>query len=115
MSIIIHRFVFDWDNGWDEFVCNKAKNATVLHSRGFFNHNESNLKDDCSFVFTKANVIVGLFPANLYLRGEQLILHSYLRSTYGGLVYSDDSGMIDLLEMLDQLIEKAGGLGVSEI
>jgi len=104
MSIRVERYSNEHEDEWDKFIELKAKNATFLHSRRFYNHNEANKSDDCSLLFYKNNSLIALFPANLYNNKEHKILHSYLRATYGGIVIGDINtpDIISIVELITQ-------------
>ena len=104
----------DWAQAWDNFLP-KALNSTFLHSRAFYKHNAQNALDDASFLFLKKGKIIGLLPAILYSKNEQKILHSHLRSTYGGFVVNADVGVAEAVEMVDLLLEEAKKLQINEI
>jgi hypothetical protein len=114
-DIQLVKFSEELTESWDSFVEQKAKNATFLHTRKFFNHNPLNSGDDSSFVFMKKNSILAVFPANIYERDGKKILHSYLRSTYGGIIYSNDCSTADLNNAILLLIEQAKMEGIAEI
>src|SRR6185295_7074701 len=56
-----------------------------------------------------------VLPANLYNNEEGLVLHSYLRATYGGFVVSEEVGTMEALEIIDLVVQRARQLGVKEI
>lgn len=115
MSIRLVRYSKEHEQYWDDFLIEKSINSTFLHSRKFYNHNELNEKDDCSFLFYDNNRLIALFPANLYDKEGNKILHSYLRSTYGGLIIEDDTTTPDVIEILQLIEAEAKLLGVAEI
>jgi len=99
---------------WDAFVEN-AVNSTFLHTRGFYNHNSENLKDDCSFMFYDDNELIAVLPANIYDKSNMRILHSYLRSTYGGVIMKQGVKTTDIIQCLQLLDDEAKHLQVNEI
>ncbi len=115
MSLTLTKYSSDYEQVWDDFLIEKSINSTFLHSRKFYKHNELNDKDDCSFLLYDGNKLIALFPANLYEKNEIKILHSYLRSTYGGLVICDETTTLDLIDILTLLEDEAKLLGVDEI
>lgn len=114
MSISIKIYNKSDETNWDDFV-SEAKNATFLHSRKFFKHNKLNEQDDCSLMFYKEKELIAVFPANLYSKDNKNILNSYLRSTYGGLIYSDKTSMMDLITIVQLLIQYAKENNIQEI
>lgn len=100
---------------WDAFIENNKRNATFLHSRKFFKHNLSNSLDDASLMFYKKNKLAAVLPAALYSKDEHLIFHSHPRSTYGGFVISNDTGVEDAMEMVANTIEYAKNNKINEL
>lgn len=109
------RFRDDLEEVWDEFVYTKAKNATFLHSRKFYNHNDLNKTDDCSLLFFKKNKIIALFPAILSEADNNKVLYSHQRSTYGGFVFSNDISIADLDLIITLLIDYAKAESIKQI
>ena len=114
MNIEIVRYGTGMASQWDEFI-ESSLNGTFLHSRAFFDHNPLNLKDDNSFVFLKNNKIIGLLPANKYVKDGKTVLNSFLRSTYGGFVVGDDAGVVDMINMVELLKMDARENNIDEI
>jgi hypothetical protein len=115
MELKIEIYREDHRQEWEQFVFNKAINATFLHSRAFYDHNASNATDDRSIVFLKGNKIIALFPANLLQREGKNVLHSYLRATYGGIIISDEVSIAELEEMVSLLVQFARNENIHEI
>jgi hypothetical protein len=114
MRIEIVRYHHHLQSEWDGLVASSL-NGTFLHTRPFFDHNVLNEPQDCSFLFYKKNKVVAVIPCLLYTRDGKLILHSYLRATYGGFVVNAQVGVADALEMVQLLIEEARKLEVAEL
>lgn len=114
MKVEIVRYTEEHANAWNELV-SKSINGTFLHSRSFFDHNPLNKQDDCSFLYYKKNKVAGVIPCNLYEREGKRILHSYMRSTYGGFVVNEENGVEEAVEMVEKLIAEAKALDVQEI
>jgi Acetyltransferase (GNAT) domain len=91
---------------WDEFVRKRARNASFLHSRSFFLHNEQNKKDDASLLFYKRQKLICVFPA-AWNCNEVKTLESHPRATYGGYVFSEALGVEEMLEIVAQTISFA--------
>ena len=108
------EYQISYSNEWDAFV-QKAINSTFLHSRSFYDHNPLNGLDDSSLMFFKEKVLVSIFPANKYVKNGQVILHSYLRATYGGVVLSKDIGLIDCIEIIKLMITYSRKNGIDRI
>jgi hypothetical protein len=114
MRLELLRYTDAHEKDWETFVAH-ALNGTFLHSRAFFNHNPLNKRDDCSFLFYKKNKVAGVIPCALYEKDSKFILHSHLRSTYGGFVLNQEIGVEEALEMVEKLIAEAKALNVQEI
>lgn len=114
MKIEIKKYHSDLHEEWDALVTSSI-NGNFLHSRVFFDHNPSNEKDDCSFLFYKKNKLVGVLPCSLYTKDGVLMLHSHLRSTYGGYVVNEEVGTEEAVEMVELTIREAKLLDVKEI
>jgi hypothetical protein len=114
MKVEIVRYSEEHANAWNELVSNSI-NGTFLHSRPFFDHNPLNKQDDCSFLYYKKNKVAGVIPCTLYEREGKRILHSHMRSTYGGFVVNEETGMEEAVEMVEKLIAEAKALAVQEI
>lgn len=114
MKFEIKVYTNEFGQVWDEFVANSI-NGTFLHTRAFYNHNPKNASEDCSFLFFKKNKLVALLPCSLYTRDNSKILHSHLRSTYGGFVINDEIGAEGAVEIVGLLIEQAKKMEIGEI
>ena len=106
MKLEIVRYTDQYRNDWEKLV-DSSLNGTFLHKRSFFDHNPSNAKDDCSFLYLKKNKIAGVIPCTLFQRNDKVVLQSHLRSTFGGFVVSEEIGVEEAMEMVDQLISEA--------
>jgi len=115
VSIELLPFDEKYRNDWESFVEQKALNSTFLHSRKFYDHNPANKIDDASLMFYKKNKLIAVFPANLYLKENICILHSFLRSTYGGFVVSKDVTVEVALEIVRKTIEFAKNKQASQL
>ena len=100
---------------WNQFIGNKAINATFLHSRDFYDHNPLNAADDASLMFFKENRLVAVFPANLYEADTKVILHSYLRATYGGFIVGNKIGLEAAIQIVGETVEYAKQKKVDQI
>ena len=108
------RYEGDMKKDWDTLI-ESSINGTFLHSRAFFEHNQLNEKDDCSFLFYKKNKLIGVIPFALYSKSDRLILHSHLRATYGGFIVNEKAGTEEAMEMVELVIQEARKLNVKEI
>jgi hypothetical protein len=106
MELQLVRYSEEYKEGWDRFLKHTV-NGTFLHSRKFFQHNEVNATDDHSLMFYKKNQLVALFPAIAYEKEGEMILHSHLRSTYGGVLYKTCLAVADLESAIILLTEYA--------
>lgn len=113
--ILTVPFSENWRTEWDKFIEHKAINATFLHYRKFYDHNPLNAKDDASLMFFKENRLVAVFPANLYQENNNIILHSYLRATYGGFIISNKVGLEAAIQIVDETIKYARQNNVQQI
>ncbi len=98
---------------WDEFVFNKSRNGTFLHSRIFLNCTPQNRREDASLLFLKGSTLIGILPACLQNKGH--LFYSHPRATYGGFVFSSIAGIRDILEMVDLSVDFARHQKVNEI
>lgn len=114
-GILLTRFNESLEEVWDDFVYTKAKNATFLHSRKFYNHNYLNKADDCSLIFLKKNKIIALLPATLIEVPGEKVLYSHQRSTYGSFVFSNEISISDLDEVVCMTIEYAKNELITQI
>jgi hypothetical protein len=115
VSIEILPFDEKYRSDWESFIEQKALNSTFLHSRKFYDHNPGNQVDDASLMFYKKNRLIAVFPANLYFDGNSYILHSFLRSTYGGFIVSKDVTVEAALEIVGKTIEFAKSKQASQL
>lgn len=100
---------------WNQFVTYESVNSTFLHSRNFYDHNPLNAKEDASLMFYKKKKIIAVFPAVLYLKDLELILHSHLRATYGGIVVSTDVTVEISIQIVKEIIHYAKQRNVRQI
>lgn len=115
MKANLKKFDNSLETEWDYFVANDAINGTFLHTRKFYNHNPLNIQDDNSYLFYKKNTLIGIIPFNLIKDGENKILNSYLRATYGGFLVSGAAGIEEINEMVELVVSEAKKLSVNEI
>lgn len=114
VSIDLVRYTEEQREKWNDFI-SVAKNSTFLHTREFYDHNPLNAEDDHSLMFFKQGKLVAVFPANMYEKEGKVILHSYLRSTYGGLVVKNGITIAELVEIVRLLKELAIEHNISEV
>jgi hypothetical protein len=100
---------------WDEFIESRARNATFLHTRKFFSHNDENEKEDRSLLFYQGNSLVAVLPACLVPKDGRKIFQSHPRATYGGFVVSRQVGVEMAVEIVDLTITRAESLGATEL
>ncbi|MEJ7610081.1 MAG: GNAT family N-acetyltransferase [Ferruginibacter sp.] len=112
--ITVTKYSEEWRIPWDNFI-SISVNGNFLHSRGFYDHNPANDADECSFIFLKKNRIVAVLPCILYEIAGARILHSHLRSTFGGFVVSNEIGAAEAVIIVELIIKEARGLAVTEI
>lgn len=114
-DIIVVEYNEHLQEEWDYFVEKTSINGTFLHTRKFYNHNPANQNDDHSFLFYKKNKLIALISFVLLNENGNLILHSHLRATYGGFVFSNSVGVKEAINITSTLIEIAKDKGVNEI
>lgn len=100
---------------WNTFVEQKARNATFLHSRSFFQHNIQSQQLDASLLFNKNSNLICIIPAVLQNLNGRIIWNSHAYSTYGGFIVSDKLGVEEAIEIVSLTIENAKNLNVNEI
>lgn len=103
-EITVESFSDTLKSEWDQFIEEEAINSTFLHSRKFYDHNALNGPEDSSLVFYKRNKIIAVFPAILYVRDDQRILHSHPRATYGGIVVCKAVNVEIALQLVELII-----------
>lgn len=114
-GLVSERFDDQLAAEWDEFVDDRSRNGTILHTRRFFAHNPGNAGEDASLLFRKRGRILGVFPAAVVERDAERVLHSHPRATYGGFVVGDEAGVTASMEMVDLVIDHAQALAVQRI
>lgn len=100
---------------WDEFVENKSLNGTFIHTRKFYNHNPLNQNGDFSFLFYKRRRLIAVIPCIVLLEGNNRILDSHFRATYGGFVFSKSVGIKEAVEIVNLLVSEAKKIKIKEI
>ena len=101
---------------WEQFVLHEARNATLLHTRAFYDHNSANTRDDASLVFRSKNRIVGVLPAALVSEScGRPALSSHPRATYGGFVVGKHAGTAMTIEMVEHAVDHARLLGATRM
>jgi hypothetical protein len=85
MSLRIEPFEASLTSVWDCF-CEKAINATLLHTRKFLSYHQDRFKD-LSLLVYKDDTLVGLLPAAEHPSDASMVV-SHPGATYGGLVHS---------------------------
>lgn len=103
MSLKIIKYNSELEKQWDEFVSSSI-NGTFLHKRSFFNANDANDNDDCSFLILKKNKVICLIPGCLLNDGNKNTYHSHPRATYGGFIFNDKVGTVESVQIVDLLI-----------
>jgi hypothetical protein len=115
MEITLQRYTDEHELIWDEFIKNKKRNATFLHTRKFFLHNPLNQKDDASLLFYKNGKLKAVLPACLIQTKEKLIFHSHPRCTYGGFVVDESIGVEESIAIVAASVEFAKEQQADEI
>lgn len=100
---------------WNDFVENKTRNGTFLHTRKFFRHNSANQESDSSLIFQKNSNIICVLPAVLQNIKGRAIWNSHAYSTYGGFVVSNKLGVQEAIEIIDLTIRIAKEKSFDEI
>lgn len=112
--VACHSYAEAVRNEWEHFVLHEARNATLLHTRAFFDHNLANFRDDASLVFRSKGRIVGVLPAALVHEScGRPVLSSHPRATYGGFVVGRSVGTAMTIEMVEHAVEHARRLGAT--
>lgn len=105
-DILIHPYIKELEEKWDNFVLNKAANGTMLHTRNFLNYHPIGRFVDNSLVILKGNEIIGVVPANLVETDKKRILHSHMGSTFGGLVIDKRNIKVSILECIFEELDQ---------
>ncbi len=99
---------------WEDFV-RQSTNGNFLHTRAFYDQNPQNAADDASLMFYRKGKLAALLPAVIYTKDNRTVLHSHLRSTYGGYIVSPKTGMLDAVAMVQATSDHAAAQGIDEI
>lgn len=94
---------------WDIFI-EQAKNATFLFSRDFIEYHKDRFTD-YSLLVHKGKELVGLVPANLV--DNKLYSHQGL--TYGGLVLSSKSKLVDVSDCFSAVLSFLNSEGIDSL
>jgi len=113
--IDVQTYSEKFEEEWDSFIEQKARNSTFLHTRKFLRHNPKNQELDSSLIFFKNSNIICVLPAVLQRIDERNIFNSHAYSTYGGFVVSDKVGVEEAIEIVDLTIQYAEGKSADEI
>jgi hypothetical protein len=95
----IKRYSLEYKNSWNEFISN-SKNGTFLLNRNYMDYHANRFEDHSVIISNNEN-IVALLPANI--SENKLISHQGL--TYGGLIYSLETKLGDLIEIFKLLLD----------
>lgn len=103
MEIQILKYNDEFITEWDEFIYNKACNATFLQSRRFLNYHKEGKYIDNSLMFYYKDKLVAVCPACVINENSDKIFASHQGSTYGGIIVCRDMLRVEkILALLDK-------------
>jgi hypothetical protein len=94
---------------WNDFVRN-SKNGFFLFERSYMDYHTDRFSDNSLLIF-RDNKLLALLPAN---RVEN-ILYSHQGLTYGGLILSKDSKLINTIEVFKEILKYCKNVDVERI
>jgi hypothetical protein len=105
----VYRYSLEYKNKWNEFVSN-SKNGTFLLDRNYMDYHADRF-DDYSLLILDNGRIIAVLPANI-LEGK-LVSHQGL--TYGGLIYSVETKLGELIEIYKVLFDFLNKNGIQTL
>lgn len=107
--ISLERYRTEHRSEWDDFV-ESSRNGTFLFMRGYMDYHSDRFNDH-SLIFRHNGRITALLPANK--QGDCLYSHSGL--TYGGLLLSDKTTAVTVLQIFRCICEYMEQTGIKEL
>lgn len=93
-----------YEKSWDKFIRNSV-NGTFLQTRNFLNYHCTDRFKDCSLMVMKGNEIIAVLPANCVESEGTMALIGHEGSSFGGLVISENSLKVSILEEIFSLLD----------
>ena len=97
---------------WDAF-CERARNATWLHTRRFLAYHGERFRDASAMLFDGER-LVGVAPA-AFAPGDDTTVSSHPGATYGGIVHAGALAGMRMIEAIDTLCGHWRGLGARNL
>lgn len=105
----IKLYTSDHKEIWDDFV-RKSKNGTFLFFRDFIEYH-GNRFNDYSLLFYEADCLVAMMPGNI----SDKVYYSHQGLTYGGLIMSQDTTAVNILDLFKVLTVTFRHQGIKKI
>lgn len=105
----IRLYTPDLKEEWDNFV-GKSKNGTFLLRRDFIEYHGTRF-DDYSLMFFEEDTLIGLMAGHL----KDKVFYTHQGLTYGGLIMSDSTTMVNVLKIFDYLTITFRHQGIKKI
>lgn len=94
---------------WDTFIKN-AKNAHFLFYRDYMEYHSDRFTDH-SLLFFKGDDLIAVLPANI----RESVMYSHGGLTFGGLLFSRDTRIKDVLECFEEIKRYAIAKGINKL
>jgi hypothetical protein len=94
---------------WDRLV-KDSKNGTFLFYRDYLEYHSDRFVEK-SFLVYKKTKLIGIIPG--HISGSTYISHNGL--TFGGFVFSPETGVLDVVNSFKKLNDLLAGLGIKEV
>lgn len=105
----IEPYSIEQKNTWNTFVDN-AKNSTFLFNRNYMDYHADRFQD-CSLMVYRKDKLYALLPANR----KDNTLYSHQGLTYGGLIMSNKTTALDILETFQTINDYLKNIGIEKV
>lgn len=100
MPIEARHFSPEIERQWDDFV-ERSDNGTLFHLRKFLNYHPPEQFTDASLVFLRKDRMCAVFPAAVCDYNGERVLFSHRGASYGGIVFSETTGLQETFKMVN--------------
>ncbi len=110
MNFAVTRYTPGDADAWDAFV-RASRNGTFLLERGFMDYHADRFHDHSLLLHEASGQLAAVLPANEH----DGVLHSHAGLTYGGFILGQQTGVADVLGMLDAVRKYLCNLGFTRL
>lgn len=100
----VKEYSEEFHRQWDDFIRTSSRNGGIFQERDFLSYHAEEKFKDASILFFEEGELIAVFPAAEIKEDQITRIISHPGSSYGGLIYKNDSTLRDILDILEQMI-----------